>query len=287
MNNTLLSHFERDLQLRGLSPLTQEAYLNKVSKFTEFLGKSPKMANAQDVKRYLHHLMTEKHFTMQTVNQHAAALKLLFTVTLNKSWAREKIGFAKIPKRLPDVLSAEEVLRVLRAFDCTKHKTIAVLCYGAGLRINEALHLKIKDIDSARGLLHVRQGKGQKDREVPLSPRLLHSLRKYYKQHRPMGEYLFPGRGKQQVLSKNAFAKVLKPAVDKAGISKHVTAHVFRHSYATHMIEAGVDLRSVQVLMGHASIQSTARYVHLTTARMVSISSPLELLGKPEGKALG
>jgi site-specific recombinase XerD len=273
------------MQLRGLSALTQEAYLNKVHKFAEFLGESPKKATEKDVKRYLHQLMTKKGLTNPTVNQHAAALKLLFTETLGKQWARERIGCAKVAKKLPDVLSAEEVLRVLRAFDSNRHKTIAVLCYGAGLRIDEALHLKVKDIDSERGVIHVRQGKGQKDREVPLSPRLLQSLRKYYKQYRPTGQYLFPGQGKQSVMSKNAFARALKPAVDKAAISKRVTAHVFRHSYATHMIEAGVDLRSVQVLMGHASIQSTARYVHLTTARMVSISSPLELLGKSEGKA--
>ena len=126
----------------------------------------------RDVKRYLHHLMTEERLSKQTVNQHAAAIKLLFTVTLDKSWAQEQIGFAKTAKKLPEVLSGEEVLRVLRAIDSIKHKTIAVLCYGAGLRINEALHLRVKDIDSARGLIHVPQGKGQKDREVPLSPRL-------------------------------------------------------------------------------------------------------------------
>jgi site-specific recombinase XerD len=120
-----------------------------------------------------------------------------------------------------------------------------------------------------------------------LSPRLLKSLRLYFKRERPRGEYLFPGRSQDRALSKMAFSKALKPAVNKAGIGKHVTAHVFRHSYATHLIEAGADLRSVQVLMGHASIQSTARYVHLTTARMMSISSPLELLGRPEGNVLG
>jgi integrase/recombinase XerD len=287
MNTKLLSRFERDMQLRGLSSLTQEAYLRNVRRFSEFFGKSPRGAKARDVKRYLHHLMSEKRLSKQTVNQHAMALRMFFAITLQKSWAKEQIRSAKTQKKLPDVLSGEEVLRVLRAFDSIKHKTIAVLCYGAGLRINEALHLRVKDIDSSRGLIHVRQGKGQKDREVPLSPRLLHSLRNYYKQYRPTGQYLFPGRTKDEVLSKNAFAKVLKPAVRKAGISKKVSAHVFRHSYATHMIEAGVDLRSVQVLMGHASIQSTARYVHLTTARMVSISSPLELLGKTEGKFLG
>ena len=206
------------------------------------------------------------------------ALRVFFTMTLQKSWAKEQIRSAKTQKKLPDVLSGQEVLRVLRAFDSIKHKTIAVLCYGAGLRINEALHLRVEDIDSARGLIHVRQGKGQKDREVPLSPRLLNSLRKYYKQYRPSGEYLFPGRSKDEVMSKNAFAKVLKPAVRKAGISKKVSAHVFRHSYATHMIESGVDLRSVQLMLGHSSIQSTSRYIHLTHARMQRIQSPLDEL---------
>jgi site-specific recombinase XerD len=287
MNEKLLSQFQQDMQLRGLGESTQQAYLNKIGKFAEFLGKSPRQATARDVNRYLHHLMTEKRFAIPTVNQYAAALRLFLTVTVEKTWAREKIVFAKAPKKLPDVLSGTEVLTVLRAFDSIKHKTVALCCYGAGLRINETLHLKVKDIDSKRNVIVVRNGKGQKDRQVPLSPRLLKSLRLYFKRERPGDDYLFPGRSVDGALSKMAFAKVLKPTVKKAGIGKHVTAHVFRHSYATHLIEAGADLRSVQVLMGHASIQSTARYVHLTTARMLSISSPLELLGTVEGNALG
>ena len=287
MHQKLLSQFQRDMQLRGLGELTQQAYLNKVEKFGEFLGISPRRGKAQDVDRYLHHLMSEKKFTIPTVNQYAAALKLFFTVTLNKPWARERIVFAKVPKKLPDVLSGTEVIKVLKAFDSIKHKSVALCCYGAGLRINEALHLKSRDIDSTRQVIVVRNGKGRKDRQVPLSPRLLQCLREYYKRERPRGEYLFPGRSGDSALSKQAFAKVLGPTVRKAGIGKKVTAHVFRHSYCTHLIEAGADLRSVQVLMGHASIQSTARYVHLTTARMMSLSSPLELLGKPEGSALG
>lgn len=286
MNQKLLSQFQQDMQLRGLGELTQQAYLNKVAKFGEFLGKSPRSARPQDVDRYLLHLR-EKGLSVITVNQCASALKLFFTVTLNKPWARERIVFAKVPKKLPDVLSGTEVIKVLKAFDSIKHKTVALCCYGAGLRINETLHLKSRDIDSARQVIVVRNGKGRKDRQVPLSPRLLRCLREYYKRERPRSEYLFPGRSRDGALSKMAFAKVLKPTVRKAGIRKKVTAHVFRHSYATHLIEAGVDLRSVQVLMGHASIQSTARYVHLTTARMMSISSPLELLGKPDGDALG
>ena len=287
MQPKLLSQFQQDMQLRGLGELTQQAYLNKVAKIGEFLGKSPRSAKAQDVDRYLLHLMKEKGFSVPTVNQYAAALRLFFTVTLNKPWARERIVFAKVPKKLPDVLSGTEVIKVLKAFDSIKHKTVALCCYGAGLRINEALHLKCRDIDSTRQVIVVRNGKGRKDRQVPLSPRLLRCLREYYKRERPRGEYLFPGRSRDGALGKMAFAKVLKPTVIKAGIRKKVTAHVFRHSYATHLIEAGADLRSVQVLMGHASIQSTARYVHLTTARMMSISSPLELLGKPDGDALG
>jgi integrase/recombinase XerD len=135
MNTKLLSRFERDMQLRGLGSLTQEAYVRNVRRFAEFFGKSPAKAKTRDVKQYLHELMSERHLTKQTVNQHAAALRFLFAVTLNKSWAREQIPMAKTAKKLPDVLSGEEVLRVLRAFDSLKHKTIAVLCYGAGLRI--------------------------------------------------------------------------------------------------------------------------------------------------------
>ena len=287
MQRKLLSQFQQDMQLRGLGELTQQAYLNKVDKFGKYFGRNPRAATEKDVNRYLHHLMTEEKFTISTVNQYAAGLKLFFTVTLDKPWARERIVFARVPKKLPDVLSGTEVIRVLKAFDSIKHKTVALCCYGAGLRINEALHLKSRDIDSKRRVIVVRKGKGKKDRQVPLSPRLLHCLRDYYKRERPRGEYLFPGRSGDGTLSKMAFAKALAPTVRKAGIGKKVTAHVFRHSYCTHLIEAGADLRSVQVLMGHGSIQSTARYVHLTNARMMKLSSPLELLGKPEGSVLG
>jgi len=287
MTTKLLSQFSRDMQQRGLSELTQEAYLRNVNKFVDFYGKELRKATSKDVNKYLYHLMSNRKLKQVSCNQHAAALKMFFSITLDKQWARDKIVFAKTPKKLPDVLSGSEVIKVLKHFDSIKHKTIALVCYGAGLRINEALHLKIKDIDSKRDVINVRQGKGQKDRQVPLSPRLLNSLRVYYKNERPQGEYLFPGNGKYRVLTKEAFSKALNKALNKVDIDKVVTAHVFRHSYATHLIEAGVDLRSVQVLMGHSSIQSTARYVHLTTARMQTISSPLELLGKPEGQILG
>ena len=287
MSKKLLSQFGKDMQLRGFAELSRQAYLRAVEKFIDFHGKPLKQTKSKDIDRFLYHLITDRKLKEPTVNQYAAALRLFFTVTINKDWAREKIVFAKVPKKLPDVLSGTEVVNVLRAFDSIKHKTVALLCYGAGLRINEALHLKVKDIDSKRDVIIVRNGKGRKDRQVPLSPRLLKSLRLYFKRERPEGDYLFPGRSVDGALSKMAFAKVLKPTVKKAGVGKRVTAHVFRHSYATHLIEAGADLRSVQVLMGHASIQSTARYVHLTTARMLSISSPLELLGKAQGNALG
>jgi site-specific recombinase XerD len=216
------------MQLRGLRELTQQAYPNKAEKFGEFLGKRPRSAKAQDVDRYLLHLMKERRFSVPTVNQHAAALKLLFTVTLDKSWARERIVFAKVPKKLPDVLSGTEFIKLLKAFNSIKHKTVALCCYGAGLRINEALHLKCRDIDSTRQVIVVRDGKGKKDRQVPLSSRLLHCLREYYKRERPEGGYLFPGRSRDGTLSKQAFGKVLKPTVKKAGIRKKVTAHVFR-----------------------------------------------------------
>jgi len=287
MSKKILNRFEQDLQLRGLTKLTREAYLRAAVKFMGFHAGPVSRAKSRDVSDFLHHLMSEKHFTASTVNQYVAALRLLFSVTLDKSWALEKIVFAKTPKKLPDVLSGSEMLKVLKAFDSVKHRTVALVCYGAGLRINETLHLKVEDIDSNRSVIHVRQGKGQKDRHVPLSPRLLEALRLYFKHTRPTGAYLFEGRGRDRAMTKAAFGKALKPTVKKAGVKKHVTAHVFRHCYATHMIEAGADLRSVQLLLGHASIQSTARYVHLTTARRLALSSPLELLGKPAGQILG
>jgi site-specific recombinase XerD len=280
MNEKILSQFRDEMQLRGLSLLTQQAYERCVKRFLEHVGCRASRVDQKGVKRYLLQLQRKRGLSVSTRNHHAAALRFFIGVTLGKSWARSGIPCARAVQKLPEVLSGTEVMRLLRGFDSPAQKAVALLCYGAGLRVSEAVSLKLRDIDSERGVIHVRYGKGGKPREVALGQNLLVGLRKYWRSCRPAGQYLFPGQQGREYLTRASFNKALRKAVGKSGIDKRVSPHTLRHSYATHMIESGVDLRSVQLLLGHSSIQSTARYVHLTHARMQSLRSPLDALSE-------
>ena len=187
------------------------------------------------------------------------------------------IPFAKLPRTLMAVLSAEEVERLLEATESPKYRAIFMAAYGAGMRIGEVRRLRIDDIDSARGLIRVRDGKTG-ERYVPLGPRLLEALREYWRAYRPQGPELFPGRGKTGVLTRTAVHKVLRQVAKKAGIEKHVTPHTFRHCFATHLLDTGTDLHTVQVLLGHASLESTAKYLHRSRQRLGRVQSPLDRL---------
>jgi site-specific recombinase XerD len=280
MNTKVLSQFRDEKQLRGLSRNTQQAYERCVKKFFLYADCPVRRVGVKQTKAFLLLLEREQGLSAMTRNQYAAALRFLFVATLGKQWARDSIPNAREPKKLPEVLSGSEVMRLLRGFDSPTQKTVALLGYGAGLRVSEAVSLQVGDIDSERRVIHVRYGKGGKAREVALGESLLGGLRKYWVSCRPRGEYLFPGRKPGAHMTRMAFNKALRKAVGKAGIDKRVSPHTLRHSYATHMIESGVDLRSVQLLLGHGSIQSTARYVHLTHARMQSLKSPLDALSE-------
>lgn len=274
------------MTVRGLSPLTQECYLRHLRKIDAHYGRSVEALGPQDVEEYLLHLMRIGRGA-STRNQCAAALRFLYVVVLRRAHEVAMLPRAKVPKRLPSVLSGREVLALLDALRSPLHRALALCCYGAGLRIGEACRLRVEDIDSKRMVLHVRGGKGQKDRQVTLSPRLLAELRSYFRQRRPRGRYLFEGRNRVEPLTKAAFQKALSQAAAGLGIAKHITPHVLRHSYATHMIEAGADLRSVQLQLGHASIRSTVRYVHLTEARRATLPSPLDMLSSERGAVFG
>jgi site-specific recombinase XerD len=274
------------MTVRGLTPLTQEAYLRHVRKLGEHFGTHPAELEAEQLERYLLYL-TEIGRGASTRNQCAAALRFVYAVVLQRPHYVGLLPKAKARKRLPSVLSGREVVQVIGALGSPLHRTLALCCYGAGLRVGEACRLRIEDIDSQRMVLLVRNGKGQKDRQVTLSPRLLAALRSYYKQRRPCGAYLFEGRSRVEPLTKAAFQKALAQSIAGLGIRKHITPHVLRHSYATHMIEAGADLRSVQLQLGHASIRSTVRYVHLTEARRRTLPSPLDMLGSEQAAVFG
>jgi integrase/recombinase XerD len=287
MNDKALSQFRDEMQLRGLSPLTQQAYERCVKKFFQYVGCPVTRVGVKQTKAFLLHLERKQGLSAMTRNQYAAALRFLFVATLDKQWARDSIPNAREPKKLPEVLSGSEVMRLLGGFDSPTQKTVALLGYGAGLRVSEAVSLQVGDIDSERGVIHVRYGKGGKAREVALGESLLVGLRKYWVICRPRGKYLFPGREPGGHMTRMAFNKALRKAAGKASIDKKVSPHTLRHSYATHMIESGVDLRSVQLLLGHGSIQSTARYIHLTHARMQSLKSPLDALSEWQSRNNG
>ena len=280
-----LSSMQSAMKVRELSASTQESYLRHVRKAAEYFGRDAAELSVERVEEYLLHL-AQLGQRPSTRNQCAAALRFLFVVVLRR---REYIGIPKARgrKRLPVVLSGREVLEVIDALPSLKHQAIAMCCYGAGLRVSEACRLQIEDIDSQRMVLQIRRGKGQKDRQVKLSPKLLQCLRDCYRKFRPQGPFLFEGRGRQKHITRAAFLRTLHLAAESIELSKKISPHVLRHSYATHMIEAGADLRSLQIQMGHSSIRTTALYIHLADGGRKTLPSPLDLLGRKEGTRFG
>lgn len=247
----ILTSMQAAMLVRGMSASTQEAYLRHARNIGVHFDCDPAQVTPGQVEEYLLHL-TRQGQRPSSRNQCAAALRFLFVVVLRRS---EYVGIprAKGQKRLPVVLTGKEVLALVEALPTLQHQTIALCCYGAGMRISEACRLRIEDIDSPRMLLHVRNGKGQKDRMVKLSPRLLQALRSYYRASRPNSPFLFEGKGRQKHLTRAAFQLALIRAAAEVGMRKKVCPHVLRHSYATHLVEAGANLRSIQLQLGHAS----------------------------------
>lgn len=267
-----------DMEVRGLSALTRRIYRRRVERFAAHFGRPPGELGAEDVAAYFLHLTRERGLCAASRNQVAAALRFFFETTRQTPEMVAALPRARVTKPLPVVLSPAEVSRLLASFRSSKHRAIASLCYGAGLRVSEACELEIGDIDSERGLLRIR-GKGAKVRELPLGERLLEELRAYWREHRPPRPLMFPSSTEPgRAISRRAFWRALQAAAARAGVAKHVSAHVLRHSYATHLVEAGVDLRSVQLLLGHAQLHTTMIYVHLTHARRAALPSPLDRL---------
>ncbi len=283
-----LKKMDAQLEARGNRPRTRQAYVSCVSRFVHRVKRRPAEITAAQVEQYFIHLTRDRGLSASTRNQYAAALRFYFETTMGRQNLCAKVVRARTSRPLPTVLSGTEVMQVLDSLDSPVHRTLAMLCYGAGLRVSEACRLKVDDIDSQRMVLHVRAAKGDKDRQVALGTTLLEALRAYWRCRRPRGPYLFPGnRRRPPYLSRAAFQKVLKASVKASGLDKQVTPHTLRHSYATHLIEAGTDLRTVQLLLGHSSLRSTMLYVHLTHARMQKVASPLDMLKGKEGRRFG
>ncbi len=276
-----------DLALRGMAPLTIESYLRYARQFASHCQKPPRRATADDVRAFLLHLRQQRKLSARTANVAIAALRFLFDVTLERLEVMRSVHLFKEIHPEPVLLSGTEIRAVIDALDDTKHRAIALLLYGSGLRITEALALRVTDLDAARGVLRVRHAKNRRDRIVPLPEPTLEALRTYWKAHRVTGTMLFPGRDKRKPLTREAVHVALRAAARRAGIRKRVYPHLLRHAFATHMLELDADLRTVQILLGHQCIQSTARYTHLTEARRRKLPSPVEVVLSSDAARLG
>lgn len=272
----LRQRFIEDMQLRNLSPKTIQTYTTHVANFARFIGKSPEFLGPEEIRQFQLSLLAKK-VSWSTYNQAVCALKFFYRVTLPRDWAVEMIPFGKRPKTLPVVLGPEEVVRLLACVHNLKIRMILTTLYATGMRISEALALTPEDIDSARMLIRIRCGKGQKERLVPLSARLLSELREYYRQCRPE-VVLFPGQYPPRPINAATVQLACKEAAAQAGLKKTVTPHTLRHSYATGLLEAGVDILAIQHLLGHSSLSTTLIYLHCRRMHVETIASPLDLL---------
>ena len=273
-----------DMTIRKFAPKTQQGYIRAVRNFSAFLGTSPDGASFEDVRRYQLHLAT-LGTGAPTINRSLTALRFLFTVTLRRPDVVAELPFVREPRKLPVVLSPEEVARLLDAAPGLKYKAALSVAYGAGLRASEVVSLKIADIDSDRMVIRVEQGKGRKDRYVMLSPPLLDLLRAWWKEARPQG-WLFPGQNPINPLTTRQLNRACHAAAEAGGIDKRVSLHTLRHSFATHLLEQKIDVRVIQVLLGHKKLETTARYAQVATRIIREVRSPLEHLA-PRTSASG
>lgn len=267
-----------DLRVRNFSPTTQRAYIYAVARFAQHFGKSPELLGPEDIRVYQLHLLS-KQLAWSTFKVSICALRFLYGVTLGKDWAVRHIPYPRQPRKLPVILSLAELQQFFEAIPNLKHRAALMTAYAAGLRVSEVVALKITDIDSQRMVIRIEQGKGRKDRYVMLSPRLLMLLRTYWKTVRPK-EWLFTGYKPNQHLSVRALQVVCHNAWQNSGLTKPVTMHSLRHCFATHLLEKGTDLRTIQLLMGHRSLATTGRYLSVATSSICSTASPLDLLAE-------
>lgn len=277
----LRNRMVEDMQIRNFSINTQLSYTYQVAQYARYFAKSPEDLTPEDIRTYQVYLTKEKKLTPQSVSIAVSALRFLYTKTLHRDWCIEEIIPApKCPQTLPVVLSPEEMLGFFAHIGNLKHKTVLMTCYAAGLRISEAVSLMPAHIDSKRMVIRVEQGKGQKDRYVMLSERLLEILRHWWRVAKPK-HWLFPGQIPGQHITRYAVGESCREAQKRSGLSKPVTPHLLRHAFAVHLLESGTDLRTIQLLMGHRSLSTTARYLRIATSKVCATTSPLDLLPRP------
>ena len=280
MTNEVISPLRRrmieDMSIRKLAPKTQHDYVRRVKDFATFLGRSPGTAKSEDVRRFRLHLAASGAGTPK-INATVSALRFLFNVTLDRPELAKHLSFMHEPRKVPVVLSPEEVARFLEAAPSIKYKAALSVAYGAGLRVSEVVSLKISDVDSKRMMLRVEQGKGRKDRHAMLSPVLLELLRNWYRVARPQG-WLFPGQNPANPMTTRQLTRACHAAAQMAEITKRVSPHTLRHSFATHLLEQNIDIRVIQVLLGHAKLETTALYTRVATNTIREVMSPLDRL---------
>jgi integrase/recombinase XerD len=285
----LRQRMQQDMLMRGLGPHTRQDYVRHVRRFAAFLGRSPDTATPEDIRRF----QLDQHENgvgPASINSAVSALRFLFLVTLQRRDLSRALVITRYHRKLPDVLSVEEAARLLEAAPGLKYKAALGVAYGAGLRVSEVAHLKVDDVDSTRMLLRVEQGKGRKDRNAMLSPQLLELLRLWWREGRRRGVmlphgWLFPGRSRTDPISSRQLHRAVQEAAEVAGIRKRVSPHTLRHSFATHLLEQDVDIRVIQVLLGHSKLDTTALYTKVSTRTIHAVAGPLDrLMALMEGK---
>lgn len=267
----------REMQLHRLSERTQESYLHGVHSLAKHYRLSPDKITDVQLRDFVHHLLTVRRLSWSTCNTYISGIKFFYVAALGRLSTALALPPRMKDQRLPEILSTEEVERIFKVTTNLKHRTLLETVYSAGLRVNEAVHLKVTDIDSDRMMLRVEQGKGRKDRYAVLSPRLLEHLREYWRRYRP-ADWLFPGQPSSRHMPDNTAYMIYVRAKWKAGIKKEGGIHALRHAFATHMLEGGVDLRTLQELLGHRNLSTTQRYLHVTRKSLGTPGNPLDLL---------
>lgn len=265
-----------DMRLRNLSPQTQRTYIRYVAAFAMYFGQSPEHLGPDEARTFLLHLV-DRGLSSSTVNLARCAIRFVQVVTLGREWSTPYIAYARREYRLPVVLAPCEVRRLLDAVVNLKYHAILATIYATGMRSSEATHLRAGDLDSERKLITIRQGKGLRDRHVMFGPMLLEVLRAHWLRERPI-DWLFAGANPSTPVAISTIRYVCKRAATDAGLSKRVTPRTLRHCFATHLLEAGVDIRVIQELLGHRSLRTTARYTHVSGLRIASVASPLDLI---------
>jgi integrase/recombinase XerD len=269
----------RELELQRKSPRTIQAYVAAVADLTKYYRRSPEGIDIEEIRQFLHHLITQRRVAYSTCNQKLAGIRFFYRYVLRQEQFDLRVP-ARRSGRLPEPLSRDEVRRLIEATRTPKHRALLMTAYGAGLRVGELVSLQLQHLHSDRMLIRVDQGKGHKDRYTLLSPGLLDALRHYWRQYRPQ-RWLFPDAKGTRPLPVGTAQKVFYGAKDRSGIEHGLGIHSLRHSFATHLMEAGVSLPVIQRLMGHAHLNTTAKYLHVTSKHLTSVRSPLDLLRVP------